>query len=104
MSATTVASRTLTLLISIVAILLFIQGVTRHELIPLLSAVSTLIGVNISSPANFFIYPFVNLVISFLDIFIRALYTNKIVSGDRALNISTRFLDFLTEFFRWITA
>ena len=65
MSATTVASRTLTLLISIVAILLFIQGVTRHELIPLLSAVSTLIGVNISSPANFFIYPFVNFYLAF---------------------------------------
>lgn len=82
-------------------IALILQGLLRVEVVPL-SLVSILLGIDSSSPFNFFVYPFLYFILRFLYIPVKTVYALKFYGPGAPLKIMSEFFGFLIDFFTWV--
>ncbi|MFA5877865.1 MAG: hypothetical protein WC845_00655 [Candidatus Staskawiczbacteria bacterium] len=91
------------LFLSLVALILFAQGLALYELIPV-HAVSLVIGVGSTSVVDFFLYPFLFFILRFLYLGARTLLSANSKNVPELIQSGASFWSFMTDFFRWVMA
>lgn len=83
-------------------VLFILQALTGIEFIPL-SWVSIILGVDSSSPFNFFVFPFLYFILKFVCIAAKQIFGLKFFpSLQNPLKPASEFFGFLFDFFVWV--